>query len=456
MIFSYNGLGQRVSQTVSSVVTEYLLDVQPGLWKVIAADDGSNVNRYIHDPVRGRIFQHEDPTGGWNWPALDGLGIVRGVYDDTLTEVYAADRDPYGDLIAATGSNPTPFEYTGEPEDPNGLLHLRARYYDPVLAAFNNLDPAETPNRYAYANGNPVTSTDPSGLSVGWEGSNAGNHEYSCNCGWIDWSHVNQIVVARSIINALETASLSTLNPDLWGIEVNIYVSDSNRIPVVPEISLALFSRTVIIPPSLLEQRGVEALAVSIYMDAEFEYESRQGYFSLVSGSSFSEEDLVSDLLGFYLAKIGYSEVSQAAKSEIRSICGRFSKNGSGDVFRYTYEEGEVLATSYKQWTPRLLPLLDCSGAIDMSYSESGRCNRRSRQYPSELTSLVNSRILPADPEYIAFLDEWDTSMGGNWGWSENFYVSGVVGALGFPTELRPAMESERVSEDLIAMYIPN
>jgi RHS repeat-associated protein len=162
--YAYNGLGQRVSQEVSSVVTEYLLDMQPGLWKVVAADDGTDVNRYIHDPVTDRILQHKDPTGGWNWPALDGLGTVRGVYDDTLAEVYAVDRDPYGDLIASTGNNPTPFEYTGEPEDQNGLLHLRARYYDPSLAAFNSLDPLETPNRYAYVGGNPANAADPTGL----------------------------------------------------------------------------------------------------------------------------------------------------------------------------------------------------------------------------------------------------------------------------------------------------
>ena len=160
--YTYNGLGQRVSQTVSSVVTEYLLDVQPGLYKVIAATASGSTDRFIHDPMG--IAQHEDNSGNWHWMAKDGLGTVRGVYDDTLTEAYTADRDPYGNLIASTGSNPTPFEYTGEPEDQNGLLHLRARYYDPSLAVFNSLDPLETPNRYAYVNGDPVNRTDSTGL----------------------------------------------------------------------------------------------------------------------------------------------------------------------------------------------------------------------------------------------------------------------------------------------------
>ena len=160
--------------------TDYLLDVQPGLWKVVAADDGTNVNRYLHD-ITG-IAQHEDPSGNWNWMAEDGLGTVRGVYDDTLAEVYTADRDPYGDLIAATGTNPTPFEYTGEPEDQNGLLHLRARYYDPSRGVFNSLDPLETLNRYGYVNGDPVNNADPSGL-ITWGDLAVANNAVGCSGG---------------------------------------------------------------------------------------------------------------------------------------------------------------------------------------------------------------------------------------------------------------------------------
>jgi hypothetical protein len=88
--------------------------------------------RFIHDPVTGHVAQHENPSGAWHFLTHDGLGTVRHVYDATLSEVYAVERDPYGEEIAHSGSNPTPFEYTGEPLDGNGLLHLRARYYDPA------------------------------------------------------------------------------------------------------------------------------------------------------------------------------------------------------------------------------------------------------------------------------------------------------------------------------------
>ena len=63
--------------------------------------------------------------------------------------------------------------------DDNGLIYMRARYYSPELRRFVNADiiageitNAITLNRYAYANGNPVSFVDPLGL---WSLRNAWN-----------------------------------------------------------------------------------------------------------------------------------------------------------------------------------------------------------------------------------------------------------------------------------------
>ena len=56
--------------------------------------------------------------------------------------------------------------YYGVQQEPNGLLHMRARYYSPELRRFINADPigfAGGMNWYAYANGNPIMYVDPSG-----------------------------------------------------------------------------------------------------------------------------------------------------------------------------------------------------------------------------------------------------------------------------------------------------
>ncbi|MBL8132410.1 MAG: hypothetical protein JNL42_11180 [Anaerolineae bacterium] len=62
-----------MSQTVSSVVTRYLLDVQPGLAQVIAATTGSDTTRFVHD-FRG-IHTQQTPGGAWLHPRCDS-GIM--------------------------------------------------------------------------------------------------------------------------------------------------------------------------------------------------------------------------------------------------------------------------------------------------------------------------------------------------------------------------------------------
>ncbi|NJL94998.1 MAG: RHS repeat-associated core domain-containing protein, partial [Anaerolineae bacterium] len=58
----------------------------------------------------------------------------------------------------------TPFAFTGQPRDLNGLQYHRARYYDPELGVWLSEDPLELGNRYAYVDGNPVNRVDGSGL----------------------------------------------------------------------------------------------------------------------------------------------------------------------------------------------------------------------------------------------------------------------------------------------------
>jgi RHS repeat-associated protein len=68
-----------------------------------------------------------------------------------------------GGLIATT-----PFGYAGGYTDPDGLIYLLNRYYNPATGQFISVDPAitQTLQPYAYANGNPVSLSDPTGL--GW------------------------------------------------------------------------------------------------------------------------------------------------------------------------------------------------------------------------------------------------------------------------------------------------
>ena len=103
----------------------------------------------------------------------DGLGSVRALTNASGAVSATYRTDEYGLPTAGTGSSSQPFGFTGEPRDATGLTYLRARYYDPSLGRFLSRDTwpggpnaPQTQNRYAYANNNPTTNTDPSGHFV--------------------------------------------------------------------------------------------------------------------------------------------------------------------------------------------------------------------------------------------------------------------------------------------------
>ena len=83
---------------------------------------------------------------------------------------------PYGATRSTTGTIPTDRLFTGqrqEPSDALGLYNYGARFYSTAIGQFVSADSVTTDglNRYAYARGNPVRYTDPTGHCV-WEDSN--------------------------------------------------------------------------------------------------------------------------------------------------------------------------------------------------------------------------------------------------------------------------------------------
>ncbi|GAA0616800.1 RHS repeat-associated core domain-containing protein [Kribbella sandramycini] len=87
---------------------------------------------------------------------------------------FAATRrelDPYGNLLSNQGSWPDKHGFLDKPHnEATGLTDIGARKYDPATGRFLSADPIldpETPQQwaaYTYANNNPTTLSDPSGL----------------------------------------------------------------------------------------------------------------------------------------------------------------------------------------------------------------------------------------------------------------------------------------------------
>jgi YD repeat-containing protein len=72
--YEYDGLGNRVAQTVDGVETSYVLDVAGGLPEVIVATSGGASTYYVQ--VQGQVLgQYE--AGAWAYVLPDHLGSVR-------------------------------------------------------------------------------------------------------------------------------------------------------------------------------------------------------------------------------------------------------------------------------------------------------------------------------------------------------------------------------------------
>lgn len=181
--YKYDGAGNRISQTVGLDVTQYLLDLQPGLATVLRSKLGFETTHYIHAP-RG-IHSQQDYSDNWTWMLQDGLGSVRSVVDDSLSVLESRLYEPYGKSFGTSGTSQTVYGFTGEQTDVNSQVYLRARYYNPSIGVFTGLDPVEgqtcTPmslNRYSYVAGNVVNAVDPSGMIYEkpstWDGCSSG------------------------------------------------------------------------------------------------------------------------------------------------------------------------------------------------------------------------------------------------------------------------------------------
>lgn len=96
----------------------------------------------------------------------DALGSVVGLADESGTKVNTYAYSPRGVTRASTSEKVSqPYRFAGGYQDPTGLYHFEARYYDPNIGRFTQPDPSgQEKNPYLYAEGDPVNRIDPSGL----------------------------------------------------------------------------------------------------------------------------------------------------------------------------------------------------------------------------------------------------------------------------------------------------
>ncbi|MCX7513171.1 RHS repeat domain-containing protein [Frateuria hangzhouensis] len=99
----------------------------------------------------------------------DDQGTVLMLTDNHGNPIARFDHRPYGQQSGPVNAGPG---YTGHVEDPDtGLVYMQQRYYDPEVGRFLSVDPiVPAPNalmsfnRYQYAENDPISNLDPTGM----------------------------------------------------------------------------------------------------------------------------------------------------------------------------------------------------------------------------------------------------------------------------------------------------
>jgi RHS repeat-associated protein len=182
----YDASGRRISRTLSTPgnpasETRYILNLIGGMERILADTNASGAisSYYLHGPDLAVKIDATDPTQITCFHA-DASGNVVRLTDKTRDPVAQYAYSDYGRPLAVTAAvspDTNPYRFVGSQgvmEEPilPGLYFMRARYYLADAGVFLSVDPVKNigpgwkPERYGYANGNPITLIDPQGTTA--------------------------------------------------------------------------------------------------------------------------------------------------------------------------------------------------------------------------------------------------------------------------------------------------
>jgi RHS repeat-associated protein len=181
---AYDALNNRIGQTYATNSTTYVINPNANLPQVLMRIKNGVTNYYIYGA--GLLYQINEAATGTNTLTYhyDFRGSTIALSGDSGLVTDRIEYSAYGLTTYRAGTNDTPFLFNGSygvQTDVNGLLYMRARYYNPYLCRFVNPDPsgfAGGLNLYAYASGNPISLIDPYGLSPNWSQIGSGSAQF--------------------------------------------------------------------------------------------------------------------------------------------------------------------------------------------------------------------------------------------------------------------------------------
>lgn len=170
--YVYDAAGNRIEKNVSGGSNyQYVNDTSRRLARTLVTKNvtSSTSNYYVY--AGSLLSQGDTAAANRQYYLDDGMGNVRYTTSSTGATLQTFTYDAYGNTVLGTGSDMGYREQAKDQED--GLIYLRARYYDATTGTFTSHDPisgtltnAQTQNGYNYANDNPINMFDPSGQNA--------------------------------------------------------------------------------------------------------------------------------------------------------------------------------------------------------------------------------------------------------------------------------------------------
>jgi RHS repeat-associated protein len=170
--YGYDAMNNRIAVTNGAKVARFVINPNSKLPQALMRIRNGATNYYVYGV--GLLYEVTETATSTNTLTyhFDYRGSTVALSDGNGNVTDRIEYSAYGLTTYRAGTNDTPFLFNGRygvQTDPNGLLCMQARYYNPYLCRFVSQDPsgfAGGLNAFTYANGNPVSYLDPFGLGA--------------------------------------------------------------------------------------------------------------------------------------------------------------------------------------------------------------------------------------------------------------------------------------------------
>jgi RHS repeat-associated protein len=266
LTYTYNSENRRVALTDSTGTTHFVINPNASLDQVLSKTAPNGTQTFY---VYGLGLLNEETNGVPLFYHFDRLGSTVALTSSSGAITGQVSYGSYGEIANQTGTTSTPFLFNGRwgvQTDSNGICFNRARYYHPQLRRFLNQDTvlgsianSASLNRFAYANGNPISGIDPFGL-MQTDPNSAARWDYQIPGFWaslgsgLGQGATDVAAAFRALpegIGGLAGAASVDFKGTVAGVDDTITTNLANGIILASQTSLADIGRDVVTAGSL-------------------------------------------------------------------------------------------------------------------------------------------------------------------------------------------------------------